>query len=501
MPKEPGKDRTAIPRGFDHFRQKLAKEGKLKPTDRKKKSGNQPQHFWSTDPAKPNVLWIMADQLRADTFGFIGHPSIKTPNLDRLAREGAYFTRSYCTSPVCAPSRASFLTGQYLWEHDVINNPSKMNEDSPIITKAFEKAGYRTAHLGKHHAGCGVNATYEYHHGVEDVFGATKPSKVAFNPDIYPGVKFVGDEVCDNSDRVLYGRYPGPEVTTKSYIMATEANKFFYWHDDPRPFFYNVYFDDPHPPVVPPEPYASMYSPEDVPDDLIADMRESMANKPQVIKEFQQFTLEDKIKEEDHRLHAMYYMALVTHLDAQIGRILDYLDELGIADNTIVIVNSDHGHMIGEHGLCHKGTMTFEGVARIPTIIRWPARVKPGTRIDAIIDGTDLVATLYDIIGVDQPESVSGRSFLPLLEAKVDKTRDHAFIQWDDYGYCIVGERWKLTWWDPYDEGELYDLKEDPLEKQNRFDDPECAEIKNELLQKLNAWRQEHAAPPQKVEA
>ncbi|MFW6303959.1 MAG: sulfatase-like hydrolase/transferase, partial [Candidatus Sumerlaeota bacterium] len=186
MAKEPGKDRTSVRRGFDDFRQQLVAEGRLKATDRKKKSGKEPVHHWSTDPSRPNVLWLMADQLRADTFGFMGHPSIKTPNLDRLAAEGAYCTRSYCASPVCAPSRASFLTGQYLWEHGVINNPSGMKADAPVMPPVLKETGWRTAHLSKHHAGYLVNQTYEYHHGVEDLFGATKPSKVAFDPDIYP---------------------------------------------------------------------------------------------------------------------------------------------------------------------------------------------------------------------------------------------------------------------------------------------------------------------------
>jgi arylsulfatase len=488
--RDPGDDRHGIKRGFGEFRDLLAEQGRMPPSERPKRTSKTPQRKPSD---RVNVLWIMADQLRADTFGCMNHPLIETPNIDRLAAEGAVLMNSFCSSPVCMPSRATFLTGHYGAKHGVIQNGYKMHESEVVFPTLLRDAGYRTANVGKVHSGRGANPTWEYSTHVEDAFGATKPSRVAFDPEIYPGIKFVANMVCGHSDRVLYGCYPGPVKTTKSYHLTTEAMRWLYWHDDPRPFFLRVSYDDPHPPVVPPEPYYSMYRPEDVPDDLLAGFRESMASKPQSVRDYWTFTNKDKITEDDHRKHAACYFGLVSHLDAQIGRLLDYLDELGIADNTIVVLNSDHGHMIGEHGLSHKGAFCYEGVTRIPTLVRWPGRVTPGTRCDALVEAVDFMPTMLDMCGAAIPDGCHGQSLMPLLDGTTEKLRDYAFVQWDDFGYCIRGERWKLTYYDSDEDGELYDLDNDPLEKVNVYHDQAARAVRDELLQKLNQWREVYA--------
>ncbi len=479
MAKQPGQDRTTATKGFDGYRDEFVTQGLLPARERKRQTASEPQRRLSD---RPNVLWIMADQMRGDSMGCAGHPMVRTPNLDRLAAGGMLFTRSYCSSPVCAPCRASFLTGHYLPKTGVLTNYLRMDESQVTFPTLFREAGYRTANIGKHHAGCRATDVWEYQQSVEDSFGATKPSKVPFDPSIYPGVKFIADRVVDNSDRVLYGTYPGPVPTTKSYIMTTEAMKWLYWHDEPRPFFLRVSYDDPHPPVVPPPPFDTMYRPEDVPDELFAGSRESLATKPRAVRDYGSYSGQTDVSEEDHRRHAAHYFGLVSHLDAQIGRLLDYLEELGLAENTIVVFNSDHGHMIGEHGYVHKGVVCYEGVSRIPTIVRWPGRVGPGGRSDALVEAVDLMPTLCDMLEVPVPgevaASLDGQSMVPILEGRRERLRDHAFVQWDDYGFSVIGERWKLTWYDPYQEGELYDLQTDPLEKRNRFDNrkrPKCA--------------------------
>lgn len=490
--KEPGLDRTSKTRGVQSFRDWLAHEGRLPPSTRPRKQQKTPQR---KHPAGPNVLWLMADQLRADTFGFAGHPFIKTPNLDRLASRGMTLTRSYCASPVCMPSRATSLTGHYLARHGVIQNGYRMNLSEVVFPTIVRERGYRTANIGKVHSGRGASETWEFHEHVEDAFGATKPSRVPFDPSIYPELKFVADEVCDYSDHVLYGRYPGPVPTTKSCQLATRAMNWLYWNDDERPFFLRVSFDDPHPPVVPPEPFYSMYSPDQVPDELVEGVAESLAGKPQVIRDYYHYTHHDRVSKADHRKHAAVYCGLVSHLDAQMGRVLDYLDELGWADNTIVILNSDHGHMIGEHGLTHKGGHVYEGVSRIPTVIRWPGHVRPGSSSDALMDGTDFMPTVLDMLGIEPPGGLPGRSMRAVLTGAADAVRQHAFVQWDDYGYAVVGVRHKLVWWDCDKDGELYDLADDPLEKVNLYHSPGCAPVRDELLAVLDRWREQYAGP------
>lgn len=495
MATEPGRDRLVERPSFGTFRNWLAEEGRLPPRERKLKSAPKvPQRH---HPAGPNVLWLMADQLRADTFGFANHPFIKTPNLDRLASEGMVIDRSYCSSPVCMPSRATTLTGRYLEQHGVIQNGYPMNDDEVVFPTMVSDAGYRTANIGKVHSGRSAQKTWEYHEHVEDAFGATKPSKVAFDPSIYPDICFLGNEPCDGSDAVLYGKYPGPVPTTKSYQLATRALSWLYWNDDPRPFFLRVSFDDPHGPVVPPEPFYGMYDPADIPDEMVQGIAESLAAKPQCIRDYYHHTMHDRHDEAQLRRYAVEYCALVSHLDAQMGRILDYLEELGWADNTIVILNADHGNMNGEHGLTHKGGQNYEGVARIPTVFRWPGRIAPGSRSSALVDGVDFMPTVLDMLGIGIPEGLPGRSLLPVLEGAADKVRDHAFVQWDDYGFTVVGERYKLTWWDCDNDAELYDLQDDPLEKVNLFHEASHADTASELLAVLNEWRNVHAHVPQ----
>jgi len=490
--KLPGSDRTGAKAGFGGFRDLLVRQGKLPPLWRPVRQARAPQRR----PAeRVNVLWLMADQLRADTFGFAGHPLIETPNLDRLAAEGVTFTNAFCSEPVCSPSRAAMLTGRYNYATGTIQNGYPMRPAELTFPTLLAEAGYRTANIGKNHCGRAPRDIWEYQETVKDVFGATKPSDVPFDPEVFAGCTYLGGRPLDNSDEVLSGRYPGPVKTTKSYIMATQAMKWLYWHDDPRPFFLRVSFDDPHPPVVPPDPYFDMYSPDEVPAELIDAQAESMAGKPATVREWQRCRHMDDVTEREHREHAARYFGLVSHLDAQMGRILDYLDELGLADNTIVIVNSDHGHMIGEHGLTHKGPHCYEGVSRIPTVIRWPGRVKPGTRLDALVEGVDLMPTVLDMLGVPVPDGLHGRSWLPLLDGTASDLRDHAFMHWEDYVFCIRGKRWKLTYYVPDDDGELYDLESDPWEKVNLYGDERRRAVRDELLDRLNAWRADYARP------
>ncbi len=479
---------------FNGFRNSLVDQGRLRVS--KREDRKRPDLPLRKASERVNVLYLMADQLRADTFGFMGHPSIKTPNLDRLAGEGAFLTRSYCSSPVCAPSRATFMTGEYVGRNGVVQNGVKMTGDAVVFPKVLSENGYRTANIAKVHCGRGVQDIWEFHEGVHDVFGATKPSSVPFVPSNYPELKFIGGHDCDNPNCVLYGKYPGPVETTKSFLCANAAMKWLYYHDDPRPFFLRVSFDDPHPPVVPPEPFAGMYSPEDVPEDLLEGFEQSIMNKPQSIKEFRKYKLCDRISEQDHRIHAARYMALVSHLDAQIGRIIDYLDRTEFSANTIVVVNSDHGHMTGEHGLSHKGSFLFEGVCRIPTVIRWPGKIQPGTKVDAVVDAVDFVPTIYEMLGVESPVKLPGKSFLPLLTGEAEKIRDYAFVHWDDYGFGIIGKEWKLTYFDCDGEGELYNLNEDPLEKNNLYNEPGLADKKEELMKLLMRWREKFGPGP-----
>ncbi len=489
---EPQQEAKAPAGGFDSFRGKLVAEGRLEPLPRRRPRRRRERPVREPGDDRPNVLWLMADQLRADTMGCAGHPVVRTPHIDRLAAEGAHFTNTFCAAPVCVPSRAGMLTGRHLFAHGAVSNRHPMREGEVRFPELVREAGWRTANVGKHHAGCSAREVWSEQITVEDRFGATKPSSVPFDPANFPNVTFIANEVCSNANRILHGKYPAGVNLTKSYILSSRGVEWLRWNDDPRPFFLRVSYDDPHPPVIPPEPFHGMYGPEDVPEQIWTGQEESIRSKPSTVGEYLRYQHQDRISLQDHRRHAAAYFGLVSHLDAQIGRLLDYLDESGLADNTIVILNSDHGHMIGEHGLTHKGPFCYEGTLHIPTIIRWPRRIPPGTRVDALAHGVDLMPTLMDLLGLAPPEGLHGRSMVPLLEGG-DDGREHVFCQWEDYVFCVRGRRWKLTWYDSDGDGELYDLEADPLEKENLFGRETLADVQAGLLDALHQWRRRYA--------
>lgn len=444
-----------------------------------------------------NVLWIMFDQLRADVFGFAGHPSIHTPNFDRLAARGVVFERSYCTSPLCCPSRASMLTGQHLPEHEVLANGRPMKERSKelIFTRRLTEAGYRTANVGKHHAGVGRDEVWEHYEHVEDAFGATAPKKVPFDPSYWPDdLTFMGER-CDNANRALYGTYPGPFQVSKSHVLTTQAMRFLYYDTDPRPFLLRVSYDDPHSPIVPPEPFASMYGPEDVPEELMEGVPGIVETKSKTMRDNWRLRDWDGISEEDHRLHAARYMAMVSHVDFQTGRLLDYLEALGYADDTLILFNSDHGHMIGENAMAKKGLVCYEGVCRVPTVLCWPGELPAGRRVDALVDGREVPPTLLSACGVDAPPGMQGRDLLPLARGQGDGGREYVVSCWEDYIYALIGRRWKLIWFDPDDAGELYDLEKDRYEQNNLWADESVRDVREELVDRLMRWRREHGCP------
>lgn len=499
MVSKPWKDRQQERgKSFSAFRNKLAEEGKLTATEENNEKNKDKSSFNKNmvqkaikKTGKMNVLWLMADQLRADTLGYMGHSIVKTPNIDRLAEEGAVFTNSYCSSPVCVPSRATYLTGKYNFSHGVLQNGYSLHKSEKLLPDYYQENGYSTASIGKTHCGRYARTIWEYYDYVEDGYGVTKPSKVPFNPDNFSDITFINKPV-DNSDCVLHGKYPAPVEVSKSYLLANEAMKWLYHYDYTEPFLLRVSFDDPHPPVVPPEPYASMYNPEELPDDWFDDNSESINNKTETVRDFWKYKDMDKISPEDHRKHAARYLGFISHLDAQIGRILDYLEELGIADNTIIVLNSDHGHMIGEHRLSHKGIFLYEGVNRVPLIIRHPDEIDSGTRYDDLIEGVDFMPTMLDLIGVDIPEDIQGQSILPILKEEAE-SRDYVVVQWDDFGYSIRDQRWKLITYDSDEQGELYDLQKDPHEKVNLYQNHDFNEVKQRLIQNLNDWRKKYA--------
>jgi len=462
-----------------------------------------------SDSKRPNFLVIMSDEHGPMFSGTYGHPLVKTPNMDRLAREGATFDAAYCNSPLCIPSRLSFMTGRHVSQSKGWDNASPLPSDSMTWPYLLRSEGYDCALSGKMHL-IGTDKL----HGFEKQL-ASDPHSTP-NKDADPeearklDLPISGKHYVVRWDKGLQAqsrRDPWPSVVnagpgTTPMIEADdliEQRALEYLRDPSRrsqPFALCVGFVAPHFPFVAPEPYFSMYYPENVdmpehPDGHLDNLPPG-AQRLVDMYGFDQYS-DDQIL----RARAAYY-GLITYLDDKIGRLLDALDETGLADNTVVVHTSDHGESLGQHNLWRKMNF-YEESARVPLQIRWPGVVSGGQRITSATSLVDVTATIVEAAGV--PSELrellqsDGDSLVPLLIGEESEWKDEAFSELLAHGTVtpsamIRKGNWKLfyTHGDP-PEIELYDLAADPGEVINLADDPAYADIRQRLISRiLKIW-------------
>jgi len=506
-------------------------------------------------PDRPNVLLITTDQQIFDTLGF-KNPKIKTPNLDRLAAEGVDFTRAYCPSPVCSPSRSSIITGLYPHAHHCWTIGVKLPEDVPTVGETFHEHGYATSLIGKAHFqplasdpdGPGgesiecqpilrdldfwrnFNETHTPWYGFDHVELARNHADESHAGQHYAiwmeekGLKDWRDyfQPLPGEDRGPDCKAPVAEAghgyggRDDMHWKLPQEYHFTTWtgertcaeiekqHNSDTPFFCWSSFHDPHPPYVVPEPWASMYDPKDMEvGELVEGELEKMPPPHQMTRQkdvdWKQFVDTGHgnhgygnhvcSKEELQACQAIYY-GMVSFIDDQVGRILDKLDDLGIADNTIVVFTTDHGHFIGQHGLNAKGAFHYEHLIKLPFIVRYPKEVPAGRSSDAIQSLVDLAPTFLDYCGIEIPGIMQGVSQRQTWNNPNDakkKARDWAICEMRHQYEAVhlrtfVNDRYKLTLYRDRDWGELFDLQEDPDEINNVFDDPAYAEVRCEVM-------------------
>jgi len=459
---------------------------------------------------RPNLLWIMTDQQRRDSIGAYGNPAIKTPNLDRLAEGGVRFNQCYIATSPCSPSRASLLTGLYAHTHGVVVNNIVLPEDVPSLGNTLKAAGYRAAWVGKWHLG----PTDSPKHGFTDKWVDHARSYRDYLERV--GLLQAFPERRGGSAwprGVRYGRSPVPEEHFLETFLAREAISFLE-ESGSQPFCLAVSFRAPHPPVTPPEPWYSMYPRDKVP--LPANFHDDMENKPlwqrqrrtgrmdsgrRGARKWEGTTfpksrvLAEWTEEEWREIIALYY-GFVSYVDNWTGKVLEALDRQGLTDNTIVLYTTDHGDMMGSHGLITKSYIYDEDM-RVPLVMRYPPLIKPGTATDALVSNVDVFPTLLEMMGVKVPRGVQGRSFLPVLEGEAQPHRDAAFMEVASRGIKAVRTgRWKYTVnWRPRDLDELYDMENDPLELRNLATDPEHADACERLRKRILDWMRETRDP------
>ena len=489
------------------------------------------------EPKRPNIVFIMSDDHAYQAISAYDTTLINTPNIDRIAEDGILFTNASVTNSICAPSRATILTGKHTHIHGKIDNIFPFDASNVTFPQILHENGYQTAMFGKLHFGNNPKGF--------DEFKILPGQGDYYNPDF----------ITDKGDTTVIGYVT--DIITDLTIDWFENRR-----DEEKPFMLFYLHKASHREWIPAPRHYKEFTrrtfpePETLFDDykgrgtaakeaemnLLKHMTISADNKiyPEVAKElgieepsewgfrvfkskYERFTEEQKkewdavygpINEEFKELYPEMddeafmrwkyqrymqdYLACVAAIDENVGRLMNYLDENGLSDNTIVVYTSDQGFYLGEHGWFDKRFIYNESFLT-PLMMKWPNKVKPGTVSSEMVQNLDFAQTFLDAAGVKAPEDMQGESMMPLLEGNPDEwTRDVAYYHYYEYPgfhmvkrhYGIVTEDYKLAhFYYDIDEWELYDRKKDPLELNNVYNDPEYQEVVEELTQKLEETR------------
>ncbi len=446
---------------------------------------------------RPNVLWICTDQQRYDTIHALGNRSIRTPNLDRLCREGTAFSHVYCQSPICTPSRGSFMTGLYPSAiHSVINGNRRLNlpEGATLISRHFADHRYTCGLVGKLH----LASPWEGHEqriddGYQEFFHSLSPGQLMDSDNAYTdwlAERGMLDAVLDQSERddvrrtgVHYRENVPFEWHQTSWCATTAID--FIERRSGTPRFISVNPFDPHPPADAPADFRSHYETSELPPPLFA---ESDLEVQRRLAGYY-FQTEPRRPDDRHLWEKASYYGEIELIDRNVGRLLDALEECGERENTIVIFMSDHGETLGDHGLTLKGCRFYEGLVRVPLIVSWPGVFQKGVVAEGLVELTDIAPTLAEVIGAPM-EWTQGRSLLPILlgRASPDRHRDFVRCEYQDalndsgsYATMYREARYKLSVYHGIDYGELYDLERDPDEFDNLWENPAYRDIKHRL--------------------
>ncbi len=448
---------------------------------------------------RPNIVLLESDDHHPDVLGCMGS-QVKTPHIDRLAARGALFRNNVCPGTQCAPSRNALLTASYPHNTGVYHNrDGSMAEEVWTFPAALKRAGYATSMVGKHHFKphgstrsqdrTPEDSLRDFQSLGFDSVDAMAGKVVAATGKMPPGADPYRDHLREQGllekleadyRENRQGRFSAhasvlPEEHHHDTYIATRAIRFLEEYERDRPFFLWVDFVAPHPPADPPQPYHSMYNP--------ADMRGPIHKPDAVIRG----PLRHASIEELKKFRASYY-AMVTHLDAQIGRIVEALRATGQLENTLIVLTGDQGSMLGDLGLWGKGQF-YRGSLNSPLVIAGPG-VKPGTVVDRPVELTDLPPTFLNLAGAspDDLERCYGESLLPLLTGRGEYRRRYAFAELHDEKMVFDG-RYKYV---QADEPMMLDLKEDPQELSNVIG--KHPEVEARLKRTLAEWLE--ATPP-----
>ena len=410
-------------------------------------------------PSKRNIVFVLIDDLRFDTLSFMGHPHAKTPNIDRLAREGVHFENAFVTTSLCSPSRASILTGLYAHKHQILNNSTLLSRDVTTFPKLLQQNGYATGFTGKWHMG-----------GERD--------------DPRPGFDFWASFKGQGNYYNQKFNVDGTYVETEGHISdrITDFSVDFIKKNKAKPFMLYMSHKAVHADFYPAERHRGKYADAIPPQPVsYADTAENYRGKPQWVK---------NQRNSWHGVDGMYnhrydftkfyrgYLETVLSVDESIGRLMQTLEDEGVADNTLIIFMGDNGFLFGEHGLIDKRCM-YEPSIRVPMIAWCPSLTKGNVKRSEMVLNIDIAPTILEAAGIEPPSSMHGASFLPLIQNRDTSWRteflyeyfwERAFpqtpsvlgLRTDQYSYMRYHGVWDLY--------ELYDIQKDPDQMNNLLD-------------------------------
>ncbi|MBN1599193.1 MAG: sulfatase [Bacteroidales bacterium] len=457
--------------------------------------------------SKPrNVIFILSDDHRYDYMGFTGKvPWLETPSMDKLASDGVYCRNAYVTTSLCSPSRASILTGQYAHTHTIVDNQAPDPDNIIYFPQYIKQLGYKTAFFGKWHMG---DANDNPRPGF-DHWESFKGQGEYYNPSLNI-----------NGKRVQYD-----DSSYVTDILTEHALQWMKERTDGLPYFVYLSHKAVHAEFIPAKKHRDKYAKEEIyyplsynitkPENLqINDMPYEIANKENPDYNYGPGRIPDWVKEQRYSWHGVDYMyngamkfeefyrrycETLLGLDESIGKIIDYLKETGQYESTLIIYMGDNGFSFGEHGLIDKRHF-YEESTRVPLLVSCPELFKGGKVETGMIQNLDIAPTILEIFGLETPEQMQGKSFVPLLEGKKTEWRDKVFYEyyWEENfpetptTFGIRTDRYKyIRYWGIWDTNEFYDLESDPYEMNNLIDSPEHQEIIKEMVDELYSWLDE----------
>ena len=440
----------------------------------------------------PNILLIHADQHRWDSLGAYGNTEIKTPNLDALAADGVTYRNSFCTYPVCTPSRYSLLSGQYVWEHKGWTNHCTLAQDIPTFPRVLRDADYHTAAVGKMH----FTPTY-LDVGFDEMILCEQNGPGRWDDDYHRYLmehnlvdyNDIQDQVDEYRQQApleywdSFGAQPSnlpEEHHSTTWIGNRTVEQIDQWNNKENNLLMTG-FVKPHHPFDPPQEWLDLYNPEDL--TLPNGWTETVPERDETIHPGF-FPNRDLTPEELQRVMAAYY-ATISHIDAQVGRMISLLKEKGIYDQTMIIYTSDHGEHLGHHHMLLKGGYMYDSLAKVPLIIKYPDSHKSGEIQDGQVTALDVARTVVEASGSAAPDEMHGSNLA------VDD-EGHEFVFAENHGgreSMVRTQSRKLLLDENMEPKLLFDLDKDPYELQNRLHDTDYEENIKRLLNAAEQWR------------